>query len=304
MIANKDNVIFISAGSSFFREGATNEGYCVFKPYMEHNLLERILREICFRFPFLPSIIWYNKQICKEKADFIIVSDTLITADFLRWIRRTFPHAQCNFTYGNMVGKARHILPNQIPAGWRVWTYDDHDSRVFGLRLYHDNAYPKVFLKPKEPIEYDVLFVGADKGRGEYLLQLERRMNLLGLKTKFIIAPDGRFSKRKSYYQKPIPYSEVVELIVKSRSILNVTMEGQEGMTMRDMESMFFGVKLLTTNKNVINFDMYFPENVFIVDGLNINGLPTFLKKEMVKVPDNVKKRHTIEHYIETITKE
>ena len=304
MIANKDNVIIISAGSGFFREEAVNRGYCVLKPYVEHNLFERFLREICFRLPFLPSNIWYNKKICKEKAEIIIVTDTLVTVDFLKWVKRMFPNAQCNYTYGNMVGKARHILPNKIPAGWRVWTYDDHDSREYGMRLYHDNPYPKVFLKPKESIEYDVLFVGADKGRGEYLLQLEDKMKLMGLKTKFIIAPDGRFSKRKSYYQAPIPYCEVVDLIVKSRSILNIAMEGQEGMTMRDMESMFFGVKLLTTNKNVVNFDMYHPENVFIVDGLNINDLPAFLEKEMVEVPDIVKQRHTLEHFINTITKE
>ena len=302
MKANKDNIIFISAGSGFFRDGATCEGYRVMKPYVERNIIDRVLREICFRLPFFPSDIWYNKRICKEKAEFVIVSDTLITVDFLKWIKRIFPHAQCNYTYGNMVGRARHILPDKIPAGWRIWTYDDHDARFFGLHLYHDNAYPKAFLKPQEPIEYDVLFVGADKGRGEYLLQLEKKMNLMGLKTKFIIAPDGRFSKKKSYYQKPIPYREVVDLIVKSKSILNVAMEGQEGMTMRDLESMFFGVKLLTTNKNVVNFDMYYPENVYIINGLNIDDLPAFLGRDMVIIPENLKKKHSIEHYIETIT--
>ena len=64
MKANKDNTIFIGAGKGFFREGALEEGYKVFNSYVEHNLIERILREICFKLPFLPKKIWYNKAVC------------------------------------------------------------------------------------------------------------------------------------------------------------------------------------------------------------------------------------------------
>lgn len=302
MKANYNSVLFIVAGKGFFRDGVLSDGYKVLAPYVEHNLIERVLRELCFRLPFLPNKIWYNKEVSKENVKYIFVSDPLITVDYLKWLQFLFPNAQLNFTYGNMVGKAKHIKPCDIPEGWRVWTYDDYDARTYGLRLYHVNAYPKSFLKPKMPSEYDVLFVGKDKGRGDYLLQLERKMKLMGLKTLFIIARDGKLSPSKKYYKKAIPYEDVVELIVKSRAILNIAMEGQEGMTMRDLESMFFGVKLLTTNKNVVKMDFYHPENVYIVDGLNIDDLPQFLNISMVEVPDEVKNKHTFDSFIEFIT--
>ena len=301
MKASYNNVLFIAAGKGFFRDGALSEGYKVMAPYIEHNLFERVLRELCFRLPFLPSKIWYNKDVCKD-VKYIFVSDPLITVGYLKWLQIIFPNAQLNFTYGNMVGKAKHIKPCDIPEGWRIWTYDDFDARTYGLRLYHVNAYPKSFLRPKMPSEYDVLFVGKDKGRGEYLLQLEAKMNLMGLKTNFIIARDGKLSPTKSYYKKPIPYKDVVELIVRSKAILNVAMDGQEGMTMRDLESIFFGVKLLTTNKNVVKMDFYHAENVFVIDGLNIDGLPLFLNKKMVEVSEDVKNKHSIEAFIEFIT--
>ena len=302
MRANYNNVLFITAGKGYLREGALSEGYKVQAPYVEHNLFERVLREIFFKLPFLPSNIWYNKKVCKQDVEYVFVTDPLITVDYLKWLRLQFVNAQLNFTYGNMVGKAKHVMPCDIPEGWRVWTYDDYDARTYGLRLYHVNAYPKSFLKPKMPSEYDVLFVGKDKGRGEYLLQLEAKMNSMGLRTLFIIARDGKLSPSKKYYKRAIPYKDVVELIVRSKAVLNVAMDGQEGMTMRDLESMFFGVKLLTTNKNVVKMDFYHPENVFIVDGLNIDDLPQFLNTSMVEIPDKVKNKHTFESFIEFIT--
>lgn len=302
MKADKYNTIFISAGKGFTCEGLLEDGYKVFPPYMEHNLVERVLREICFKIPFFPNIIWYNKEVIKESPDYIIVSDPLITANYLKWISNQFPRAQLNYTYNNMIGKAKHIYPNDIPDRWRIWTYDDSDARNYNLRLYHVNAYPRAFIRAKVPSVYDVIFVGKDKGRGDYLLQLESKMKSMGLRTNFIITADGKLAKRKSYYKQFIPYREIVDLIVKSRAILNVTMDGQEGMTVRDLESMFFGVKLLTTNKNVVRMDFYHPKNVYIIDGLNIEDLPHFLNTNMVEVSDEVKNKHTLEAFLKVIT--
>lgn len=287
----------------FGREGILGEGYKVLLPYIDCNIFGRILREICFRTPLLPKKIWYRKDITKVNPEYVLVTDPLITVEYLEWVKKLFPKAQLNFTYGNMIGKARHIFPDKIPDGWRIWTYDSHDSEKYGIRLFETNAYYNSFVKPLNDIKYDILFVGRDKGRGEYLLSLEKKMRAMGLKTKFIITANGRLSHRKSYYQEEISYSEIIDLIIQSRSILNIALEGQKGMTIRDLESIFFGVKLVTTNKNVINMDFYQPENVFILEGFKIEGLPAFLEKKTVDVPAEIKQKHTLKSYIDEITK-
>lgn len=301
MEINKETIIQITPEKGFLFKGPQNEGYKMYNPYIERNVIERVLREICFRCPFLPHKIWYNKRLCKEEAKYVIVSDPLITVEYLKWIQNVFPNAQLNFLYGNMVGKAKHVYPSQIPEGWRIWTYDDFDSKKYGLRLFHENGYFKSYIKPLGKTEYDVIFVGKDKGRGEYLLQLEEKMKSMGLRTKFVIVADGRLTKRKSYYSNRIDYNEITKLIVKSRAILNIAMEDQQGITLRDLESLFFEVKLLTTNKNIVKTDIYSPDNVYIVDGLNIDNLPEFLDKKYVPMPQEVKERHSYDHFIEVI---
>lgn len=298
---NKNEILQITPNKGFLFNGPIMEGYKVYNPYVEHSLFQRVLREICFKCPFFPHKIWFNKDICKETPKYVIISDPLITVEYLQWVQNIFPDAQLNFLYGNMVGKAKHIFPSQVPKGWRIWTYDDYDSRKYGLRHFHENGYFKLYVKPKEPPVYDVLFVGKDKGRGEYLLQLEKKLNGMGLRTKFVIVADGKLAKRKTYYQKSMDYDDITTLIAKSRSVLNIALDNQQGITIRDLESLFFETKLLTTNKNIVNTDIYFPNNVYIVDGLNIDDLPNFLDEKYVPRPQEVKDRHSYDHFIEVI---
>lgn len=298
---NKDEIILITPERGFLYHGPKSEGYKIYAPFRDRNIFERILREICFRCPLLPRKIWYNKEFLGNQAKYIIVSDTLVTREYLEWLHKKFPSAQLNFTYGNMVGKSRHLLPDQIPSYYRIWTYDGYDSEKYGLRLVSSGAYYKSFVIPKQQTEYDVIYVGADKGRGEYILELERKMNSLGLKTKFVIVANGRLSKRKSYYKKFMPYDEIVNLISRSKSVLNVALENQKGITIRDMESMFFDVKLLTTNKNIVNTDIYHPNNVYVIDGLNIDNLQEFMALPHTPLSDDIKNRYTFDNYIEEI---
>lgn len=298
---DKKEVLIITEERGFFFYAPQGEGYKIYNAYIQHNLLERVLREICFKSSYLPHKMWYNKKIKKENPKYILVSDPLMTREYLEWLHDVFPDAQLNFTYGNMVGRAKHLLPNQLPSYYRIWTYDEHDCKIYGLRLCTVSAYFKNYVKPKEKTEFDVLYVGADKGRGEYLLQLEAKMKEMGLRTKFVITAVSRTDKKKSYYQKRLDYIEIIDLIVKSKAILNVALENQKGITVRDMESLFFDVKLLTTNSCINQTDIYHPNNVFLINGLNLDGLKEFIATPHIVISDEIKQRHTYDRYIEEI---
>lgn len=300
---NKDNTILIMASTGFLYEGCVAEGFKAFHPYIGTGYVARVLREICFRCVFLPKKLWYNKSILKEHPKYIVVWDPLITADFLVWLMKSFPSAQINHKYTNMIGRAKHLTPDKIPNGIRIWTYDGYDSKKYGINLYHCYIYFKTFIKPKQIPKYDVFFIGKDKGRGEYLLDLEKHMQSLGLVTKFIITADGKLSKKKDYYQKEIPYYQVVDYVTKSRAILNIVMENQKGVTLRDAESIFLNTKLITTNKHIVDVDFYNPNNVFILDEKNIGELPEFLSTDPAPVNSNLLRKHSIDGMLDDITR-
>lgn len=301
---SKDNTLYIRFPSES-NYALAEKGFKEYSPYRDgnRNLFFRFIRGLCFAVRFLPKRIWYNKRILSENPSYILIRDPQITVDYLNWLHEHFPQAQINFTYGNMVGKATHLNPLQIPDYVRVWTYDESDARKYNLAIEPYVINPDLLYKKKTP-EYDVFFIGRDKGRGEWLLAFEKQLQELGLKTKFIITKDGRIAKEKSYYQKEISYSEVLEYDKKSRAILNVVMENQEGITSRDTEALALNVKLITTNKHIVEKDLYNPNNVFVLGVREFSEIVDFVMSEPDEIPEELIKTHTFEHRMEVITQD
>lgn len=281
VMATRDNTaIVMAAESGYAYDGYKSENYNVFCSYKHIGLFLRCVREIYFMIPFLPQTIWYDKKIISFNPKFIIIRDAIITKQYLVWLQRVFPNSQINFVYENMVGRAKHIMPNQIPKGIRIWTYDSGDSETYLLNLTKTMAYFSSFIMPKGDVKYDVLFVGKDKGRGDWLIELEKYLNQKGYRTKFIITKDTKLSREKPYYKKEVPYSQIADWVSHSRCIINVSMPGQKGITVRDMESLFNKVKLITTNESIKDVSFYNPRNIFIITKENWGDIPNFLDDE------------------------
>ena len=132
----KDNTLIVMAGDGRFPYKAyVSEGFKTVLAYKQTGSFTRILREVCFRLPLLPKTVWYNSEIKRYAPLYIYVRDAIITRKYLLWLQKLFPEALICFSYENMVGKARHLKPDQIPEGIRVWTYDSYDSEKYGIRL-------------------------------------------------------------------------------------------------------------------------------------------------------------------------
>ena len=48
-----------------------------------------------------------------------------------------------------------------------------------------------------------------------------------------------------------------------SRSIIEIEDIDQNGLTLRSLESIFFGKKLITDNRDIVNYDFYKKENIY-----------------------------------------
>lgn len=72
-------------------------------------------------------------------------------------------------------------------------------------------------------------------------------------------------------------------------------------MTFRVFEAIGLNKKLITTNKDIINYDFYNPNNIFIWDE-NIKEIPKdFLNKEYEKLPENIYRKYSLENWVKTI---
>lgn len=261
---------FCAVGETYFTKQMQNDGCTVLQMYKPIPKPFKVLRRLYYKVKIPGFRIWLNK-LPKDIADkkVFIVYASNYSREYVKMLREK-TNATIYFWYNNIIETDgifhEHLrVQNFIPS-----SFDECDCQRF--QMYHNTQYyfSSIHL-PDLPICYDVSCICKDKGRGSILLNLEKHLNSLGLKTYFHICRDNTSSKSSGIDYKPqIPYEEVLKIIAQSKVIVDLTQDKQNGLTLRPLESIFFKKKLITNNKNIENCGFYNKNNIYIIDIRNI----------------------------------
>ena len=282
-------IIKAKAKNDYVFDGLSTVGHKLYIPYKDYNIVLRCLREAWFRLHLPNKSIWYNPQLKSIEDEAVTIYDPLITPDFLEWVCDSHPHTQFTVNYSNRVERTG-IKPTDITRpNLEYVSFDSGDCEKYGMKQTHPGYLAQYSFTADEKSfpEYDVIYLGRDKGRAEMLFSYKRKFEELGLKTYFHICADRSFLRfRKPYYKKEMPYTDYVELLKRTRSHLNIVQEGQTSVTQRDLESVFDSVKCITNNKGIRDFELYDPSRFFVLGEDNLESLPSFLSIPFNPVPE------------------
>jgi len=288
-MVDKERICFIRPkidNNDYYFNAIVKMGFRIYVPYIGNWLIFRVIREIWFRMRLPFVSLWYNKRIKEEKADIFILRDSLLTNDFINWIRYFHPDARIIMDYDNLANTT--IRPDQIQDQHvEKWSYDVNDCKKYGMKLKPHSFLDVYRIKDKREPKIDILYLGRDKGRLQSLLELEKKMKELGLRTYFHICADRRFLRVTNHkYKKLLSYYEYMDLMKESRAILNIVGSDQASMTMRDMEVVFNGIKGITNNKLALEFPLYDKSRFFVLGIDPIESLPFFLDSPFKQISD------------------
>lgn len=279
----QEKIVFIKArmrGDDYISDGISSYGYEILIPYKDHNLFLRLFREAWFRLHLPFKRLFFNGKIKKSHADVFVVMDSLVCSKLLKWIHKYHPESKIVLYYENRADKSTFSPKNIDRSYVKVFTYDVDDSKKYHMSLSHAvflECY-RLDLSQYHDKNIDILYLGRDKGRGDYLLGLEKEFNKLNLKTHFHICADrAMFSKKKNYYQPLMSYRSYLDLCKHSKAILNIMNDNQTSITQRDLECVFDNIKCIVNNKEIKNFDLYDPSRFFILGEDDLSKLPEFL---------------------------
>lgn len=175
-----------------------------------------------------------------------------------RRVEEHAPQARKIVMYWNTVGPA---APKRRP-GWEIWTFDPGDARRHGMRFVDQFFFglPTDVTIPAE-CDRDISFVGRNKGRFGLLKKFERMWG-----------DDLRLDFRRVSHTAPVggtvravSYADYLRAGASARAMLEITARGQEGITLRTLEALAMGRKLLTTNAAIARHPLYDPRMVRIV---------------------------------------
>jgi hypothetical protein len=249
--------------------------------------------------------IWYGSWKEQLKSyDTIIIFGNYWTRSLVPYIRRKNARCRIIVYFLNPIDdlncRSSPLFFRDLPC--ELYSFDKADCAAIGMK-HNPWCLPIIYPLKPVPQVYDAFFIGSDKGRIDSLIELKRSLDGRGYKTSFIIVkdPKKKYTPAQLRYitDDRVPYEAVVEMIQQSRCLVEILQAGQSGMTERTMEAVVYRKKLITTNEDVVTYDFYRRENIFVLGKDPSESMDGFMTSPPVALEESVYARFTGEAWLQ-----
>lgn len=287
-----------------------------FIPYTNFGNLKRRFFRYFFKYDdyVVKSVRNRVRKQVNKKTDYdyvFVLKGGFLEPDLIKLMRKHLTNA-C-FLYYNWDSFERN------PRGYSIYrlfdrrfSFDRKDCEENNdlnyLPMFHSfGDTPPKLLQPK----FDLLFVGnRSPCRFEFIKEINNQSKSLQLRFKCHM-PTGpgqylreRFIRKDDIYKLSawtiLDYSGYMHLFRQSRSILDIENPRQTGLTMRTIEALAAGIKLITTNKYIAKEPFFTETNVMIVDRKRPIMDPDFIKSDFEPMPGFFEK-YSLKSWIKTL---
>ena len=242
---------------------------------------------IKFKLPFL-SIFFESWKKNIKKYNYIIVFDNGYNKKITEYIKKKNPEARIIFWYWNSLVEYNNKLIEDENID-EIWTYNRFEAKKYNLK-YNPQFYHCIDVKKMENvIENDIIFMGRNKGRKEKIEEIYEKLREQQLNCNFIII------KNEKYY---IKYNDYIEKVLKSKCIFDYSYTDYNGLSLRPLEALFYRKKLITNNKDIINYDFYRPNNIFVLGIDNIEKIKEFINSPYEEIDEEIIKYYEFESWL------
>ena len=218
----------------------------------------------------------------------IIIFDNAYNNQLAKYIKRKNKDIKIILWYWNsLIEYGNENIAKNDEYIDEIWTYNKFDAQKNNLKV-NTQFYSKE-LSIEDNIQQDIVFMGREKGRKQELNALKEKFNELNLNSEFLI-----IEKESDL----ISYDEYLKMIAKSKCILDYGMLDYCGLSLRPLEALFFERKLITNNKDIVNYDFYNKDNIFILGIDEINNLPNFLNSPYKKIDKKIIEKYDFDSWI------
>ena len=191
-----------------------------------------------------------------------------------------------------------------------VATFDPVDAKTFGWTyrpLFGRNISGNKDIVA--PMQFDWCFIGTiHSDRHRVIHRLRQRCGQLSKNFVFgyFQSPVMLFMRRlldwtlwlapkDTLTTKPMSAADVAQVVECSRAVLDVEHPRQRGFTMRTIETLLAGKKLVTTNKHTLDSDLYGPSRVCVIDRASPEIPVEFLDQPYLPVPESLRSHYSCE---------
>lgn len=265
--------------------------------FLPEKRINGLLRQLLKLFPTLANYLIHReektalKKIKDIKIDlFFLIRGGNISESFILKLKKNNPDIYfLAYQWDSM-----HNNPNFLGIKKyfnKIYSFDFFDCKQYSfnyLHLFYDSIFQHA-VKKKDPFIYDYIFIGSFTKERYFELKYFRKLfKELNLKFKFILVADPveyiGFVMRTKDISLPVNFlgvgrKKLLSLYTRSKLILDIPSSNQSGYTMRTIESLALGKKIITTNdtsvtcksfaKNIFDFNQHNDKKALLFDSLN-----------------------------------
>ncbi len=235
--------------------------------------------------------ILFKDLLKRFTPDYIVFTSSWYSDHLTKYFRKNTPQGKLILRFSDMVVKelrrSDERAINKLKGLFDgVIAYSQEDAETFGF-TYHSVGYSKLkegLLTPKK--QYDVVFVGADKGRIDKIRNAYNKFRSAGLSCYFyviLVKEEDRKDDGIIYADKVMPFCEYLSYENSAKCLFELVQEGSTGRTYRMMESIIYNKLLITNCPEIKETEYYKPEYVQLFEDVSEID-PSFVKK----APDNI----------------
>ena len=108
--------------------------------------------------------------------------------------------------------------------------------------------------------------------------------------------------KRKDFTHKEMSESEKLKNIRESKCILDIPYGEQAGLTMRVIEGIVLGKKIITTNQEIKNYDFFKTGNVAVISESDFTEVSKdFINKKTVEFDEDYEERFSVDSWVKNV---
>ena len=259
---------------------------------------------------------YYRKIIEKNDADgfdyILIVRCDMVTVKTISMLRRRFPGAKmCLHLWDSM----RNIkgIKRKIGLFDFVTSFDRHDCSSFPDIRFRPLFFTDDFVSSKTDTKFDLCFCGTIHSDRQFVIdELFGQAERYGLSTYRFAYLQSTFmyyfyklfgkgfqnATKESFSFQKKSLNEISIIESSSNTVLDVQHPKQMGLTMRVIEMIGAKKKIITTNRDIRNYDFYNPSNILIVDRTNPQLDLSFFKASYEDLPEEIYKKYYIDRWV------
>lgn len=288
-----------------------------------NSTLIKVLIRVC---PWLirPKLDAYHRDAIRSNLiqgfdDILFISPESCSAATVKRYREAFPDVRIMlYMWDSFRNKGRRNILEFLKAFDQAYSFDHQDCEKYGMQFrslfFCDLSKKKQHGSQEEMSAFS--FIGTiHSDRYKILRQLKEQADHFG--QRHFIYPYlpsrlhywlYKFTKREFRHVRqsnlrfePLPYSEVLHVIEHSKAIVDIEHPDQRGLTMRTLEVIGSGRKLITTNQNVIDYPFYSSSRILVIDRKAPQIPSSFLELESDPIPAAILATYSLDGWLDEI---